>query len=107
MKKVILDENLPVPLRHHLKDFDVVTVQYQGWAGVQNGSLMTLIDGRFDVFVTADQNLRYQQNLRNRSIAIVELPFIRRKSIPLWVDRIRSAILSAQPGDYIQIPSED
>lgn len=103
VKKVILDENLPVPLRHHLAEFEVVTVQYQGWSGIQNGELVALIDGRFDVLLTADQNLRYQQNLRNRRTAIIELPFIRRQSIPLWVERIRTAILSAQPGDYIQI----
>jgi hypothetical protein len=107
VKKVILDENLPVSLRHHLTDFDVVTVQYQGWAGIQNGDLIALVDGRFDVLLTADQNLRYQQNLKNRKIVIIELPFIRRKSIPLWVNRIKSAIVSAQPGDYVEIPSDD
>jgi len=106
VKKVILDENLPVPLRHHLAEFEVVTVQYQGWSGIQNGELIALIDGRFDVLLTADQNLRYQQNLRDRRIAIIELPFIRRHSITLWVERIRHAILSAQPGDYIQISSD-
>jgi hypothetical protein len=103
VKKVILDENLPIPLRHHLTDFDVVKVQYQGWSGIQNGDLISLIDGRFDVFLTSDQNLRYQQNLRYRKIAIIELPFIRRKFIPLWVGRICHAIHSAQPGDYIRI----
>ena len=106
MKKIILDENLPISLRHHLTEFEVVTVQFQGWSGIQNGDLIALIDGRYDVFLTADQNLRYQQNLRNRSIAIVELPFIRKQSIILWVERIRAAIRSAQPGDYIQIPSD-
>ncbi|MGA0846934.1 MAG: hypothetical protein ACO3RV_10355 [Luteolibacter sp.] len=107
MKKVILDENLPVSLRHHLTDFDVVTVQYQGWAGIQNGDLIALVDGRFDVLLTADQNLRYQQNLKNLRIAIIELPFIRRKAIPLWMERIKAAIASAQPGDYLAIPSDD
>jgi hypothetical protein len=106
VKTVILDENLPQPLRHHLTEFDVVTVQYQGWAGIENGELIALIDGKFDVFLTADQNLRYQQNLRMRSIAIVELPFIRRRDIPKFVERIRQAILSANRGDYIQISPE-
>lgn len=78
-------------------------MQYQGWSGIQNGDLISLIDGRFDVFLTSDQNLRYQQNLRYRKIAIIELPFIRRKFIPLWVGRISHAIHSAQPGDYIRI----
>ena len=107
MKKVILDENLPVSLRHHLTDCDVVKVQYQGWAGIQNGDLIALVDGLFDVLLTADQNLRYQQNLENRRIAIIELPFIRRKFIPLWVERIKSAIVSAQRGNYVEIPSDD
>jgi hypothetical protein len=107
VKKVILDENLPVSLRHHLSDFDVVTVQYQGWAGIQNGDLIALVDGRFDVFITADHNLRYQQNLNNRRIAIIELPFIRRMDIPLWADRIKAAIVSARPGDYLEISSDD
>jgi hypothetical protein len=106
VKKVILDENIPVALRLLLTDFDVVTVQYQGWSGIQNGALIALIDGQFDVFLTADQNFRYQQNLSNRRIAIVEVPFIQRKAMSLWVDRIRAAIFSASPGDYIQIPSD-
>ena len=106
MKKVILDENLPISLRHHLAEFEVVTVQYQGWSGIQNGELIALIDGKFDVFLTADQNLRYQQNLRNRSIAIIELPFIRRQAISMWSERIRHAIQHALPGDYIQISSD-
>ncbi len=106
MKKVILDENLPQPLRHHLAEFDVVTVQYQGWTGIQNGELISLIDGRFDVFLTADHNLRYQQNLKGRKIAIVELPFIRRGEIAKYVNRICEAVRSAEVGDYIQILSE-
>ena len=50
-------------LRHHLADFDVVTVQFQGWSGKQNGELIGLIDGRFDVLITGDKNLRYQQRI--------------------------------------------
>jgi hypothetical protein len=106
VKKVILDENLPQSLRHHLAEFDVVTVQFQGWAGFQNGELIALIDGRFDVFLTADQNLRYQQDLKSRSIAIVELPFIRRKDIPKFVPAIRDAIVTARSGDYLRIKPE-
>jgi len=44
-----------------------------GWAGIKNGELLRLAEGLFDVFVTADQNIRYQQNLSNRQIAILEL----------------------------------
>lgn len=106
MNKVILDENLSQLLRHHLTEFDVVTVQYQGWSGIQNGALISLIDGNFDVFITADQNIRYQQNLKDRSIAIVELPFMRRREVPQFMDLIRAAIRSAKSGDYIQLEFE-
>ena len=103
MKKVILDENLPIQLRHQLADFDVVTIQYQGWAGIVNGELIQLIDGKFDVFVTGDKNLRYQQNLTNRSVAIVELPAVNRRVVFKLLDHLRIAISQSTPGDYVQI----
>lgn len=103
MKTILLDENLPVALRHHLAEFDVVTVQYQGWSGKQNGELIGLIDGRFDVFITGDKNLRYQQRIETRQIAIIELPFTRLQSLEPYLDQIRAAILNSVAGDYIQI----
>ncbi len=103
MKTVILDENLPVALRHSLKEFDVVTVYFKGWAGIQNGELIQLIDSQFDVFVTADSKLRYQQNLSGRRISIVEIPLIQKEDISRYIDRITSAISVSEPGSYIQI----
>ena len=66
-----------IPLLKYLDHHSTTSVQHQGWAGVKNGELMKLIDARFDVFVLGDKNLRYQQNLSNRKIAIVELFTIR------------------------------
>ncbi len=103
MKTVILDENLPVVLRHFLKEFTVVTVYFKGWAGVQNGQLIQLIDSQYDVFVTADSKLRYQQNLLGRKISIVEIPLIQKKDIPRYIDRIVSAVHDSEPGGYIKI----
>ena len=93
MKTILLDENLPVPLRHLLSEFKVVTVQHQGWAGKQNGELIHLIDGKFDVFLTGDKNLRYQQRIAGRMISIVELPFTRLGSLEplLGTDQIRDS----------------
>ena len=54
MKRIILDENLPQPLRHEFCDHDVVTVGFVGWSGTQNGELIKLIDGKFDVLITGD-----------------------------------------------------
>lgn len=103
MKTILLDENLPVALRHLLADFDVVTVQFQGWSGKQNGELIGLIDGRFDVFITGDKNLRYQQRIDTRQIAIIELPFTRLRALEPYLDKIRAAILNSVAGDYIQV----
>lgn len=103
MKRVILDENLPQPLRLLLGDHEVVTVQYQGWSGIQNGDLLKLIDGAFDVFITGDKNLRYQQNLSGRKVAIIELPFSRLDSLQPLLAKIRAMIDTAEDGDYCQI----
>lgn len=50
-----------------------MTAQYRGWGGFSNGELLNLAEQEFDLFVTCDQNLRYQQNLAGRRIAILEL----------------------------------
>ncbi len=56
--KVLLDENVPAPLRPLLEPHAVTTLQAQGWAGISNGDLVRLVDGVFDVLVLADKNLR-------------------------------------------------
>ncbi len=75
------DENLPRALRLLLSPHHVVTVQEQGWAGVKNGELVALADNTSDVLLTANKNLRYQQNLTQRRLAIVELPTNRRPTL--------------------------
>ncbi len=70
--KILLDECVPPPLKSKFVGFDVLTVPEAGWAGVKNGELLKLInESDFDVFITVDQNLQYQQNLENFQISIV------------------------------------
>ena len=71
--RVLLDECLPRTLGRELAGHDVVTVPDMGWAGRTNGELLRLMRGQFDVFITVDQGMTYQQNLSNVSIAIVVL----------------------------------
>ena len=71
---IILDENLPRGLLRILASHRVTTVQKVGYAGVENGELLAKLEGVYDVFLTADKNLRYQQNLAGRQLAVVELP---------------------------------
>ena len=69
--RVILDENLPRGVRRMLAPRPVATVQQAGYAGLKNGQLLTALEGVFDILLTADKNLRYQQNLTGRQLAIV------------------------------------
>jgi len=72
--KVLLDECLPRRLKRDLSGHQVFTVPEMGWAGVKNGALLRLIqDAAFDVFVTIDGNLSYQQNLKGMNLAIIVL----------------------------------
>ena len=71
--RVLLDESLPRRLRSLFEEHEVRTVPEQGWSGKTNGELLDLAESEFDVFVTADQNLQYQQNLQNRVVPIIVL----------------------------------
>jgi hypothetical protein len=71
VKKVLFDENMPRKLRRDLPEFAVRTVQEEGWAGLKNGDLLRHASSSFDVFLTADQRLRYQQNLSQFAIGLV------------------------------------
>jgi hypothetical protein len=73
VKRVLLDENLPHRLRPRLPEFDVWTVTLAGWAGIKNGALLELAEASFDVFVTADQNIPHQQNLKGSRLGFVLL----------------------------------
>ncbi len=101
--KIILDENLPRGLKRYLSAYEVTTVQEQGWAGFKNGELMTRIDGVYDVFFTSDKNLKYQQNLTGRRIAIIELPTNRLKLLETITDKILAEVESVSLGMYVQV----
>jgi len=71
--RILLDESLPIELRSELVGHDVRTVQDLEWSGTRNGEVLARAADRFDVFLTADQNLRYQQNLSRLPVAVVVL----------------------------------
>lgn len=71
--KVLLDECLPRKLKREVNAEFVTTVPEVGWAGIQNGALLRLAEQEFDVFLTNDQNLEHQQNLKDFQLAVVVL----------------------------------
>ena len=72
--KVLIDECITKRLKPYLKDFEVYTVVEMGWSGVKNGKLMSLcVTNHFDVILTIDKNIMFQQNLAKQPITIVIL----------------------------------
>ena len=72
--KILFDQGTPVPLRRHLHPHDIDTAAERKWSTLENGDLLSAAeDAGYQVFVTTDQNLRYQQNLSNRQIGILVL----------------------------------
>jgi len=71
--RILLDESLPRRLRQAFAEHAVSTVAEAGWSGVENGELLRLAATRFDMFITADQNLQFQQNLSALPITVAVL----------------------------------
>lgn len=71
--RILLEECVPRAVKRHFLQPEVQTVPEAGWAGKKNGELLRLCEGRFDAFLTVDQNLRFQQSLMKFRVAVVLL----------------------------------
>lgn len=101
--KILIDECVPRPIIKLLPGHDCRTVQEAGWGAYSNGKLLQLAEPEFDLFVTSDQNIRYQQNLTGRKIAILVLSTNNLALIQANAVRIVTAIQSLQIGAYIEL----
>ena len=91
--KVLLDENIPHNLRQFLPEHDVSTVTYCGWGGLRNGELLkTAQQAGFEVFVTGDREIEYQQNLAEFSLAVIALSDNHWPIIRQYIREITSSI---------------
>lgn len=105
--RVLLDHNAPAPLRRHLRGHEVTKAAERGWEQLENGDLLAAAEeAGFEVLVTADKNLRYQQNLSGRAIAIVELSRGQWPALRPHVQSVLDAVNAALPGSYtgVEIP---
>jgi predicted nuclease of predicted toxin-antitoxin system len=99
--RILLDESVPAQVRNALAGHDVSTVTDMKWRGISNGELLDRAENaRFDLFVVADKNFQYQQNLKGRRIAILELWTNHRPTLEKHFDRIRAAAESTAQGKY-------
>lgn len=101
--KIIIDECVPHIVKKRLPNREIKTVQEMGWAGVKNGELLKLVKNFFDIFITSDKNLRYQQDLRNNNLAIVLLPSNQVPIIEDLLPQIDDVLRDIEPGVYIEM----
>jgi len=102
---VLLDECIDWRYGRELEPHRVSTVSEQGWTGLKNGELLRKASGEFDVFITVDRNLSFQQNLPDYSLAVLVLtgPSNRLQDLVPHVPRILKALECPQPGTAVLI----
>src|SRR5437667_12871692 len=101
--KILLDECVPWPMHRLLTDHSCTSVQAQGWSGIRNGDLLQRAEAEFDLFITSDQNIRYQQNLLERRIAILELSTNDIARIKAAALLIEAALNEIRPNELRQV----
>ena len=103
--RLLLDECVPARLKKALPRHEVSTVVLQGWSGVKNGKLLALAAASFDVFVTVDKNLAYQQNQSNLPLVVLVLDSVSNELPALLelVPALEQALISLKPRTYVLV----
>ena len=103
--RILLDESVPKKLGFELAGHFVNTVQQVGWAGLKNGELLRKAKDRFDVLVTADQNIQYQQDLTMLPIPVVVLVAVnnRIETLRPLIPSLLAILLRTEPGQLLHV----
>jgi len=100
---VLLGACVPRPLRKFLPGHTVRAAQEMGWGRLTNGALLKEAESQFDVFVTTDQNLKYQQQVAGRKLAILVLPTNDWAMVRSKAAEIAAAVETSMPGDFVEL----
>jgi hypothetical protein len=101
---ILFDNGTPAPLRYALKDHVVVEAIERGWDRLVNGELIAKAEAAgFEVLLTTDKNMRYQQNLTGRKLAFVVLGNQQWPTLRRYVDRVVAAVNAATPGSFAEV----
>lgn len=105
MKRVLFDENLPRLLRSKLPGFEIRTVQEEGWGAFKNGELLRRAENSFDVLLTADRRMQYQQTLTSYAIGVVVMvtPRLQLGILERALEDVRLAIVEIRPGEIRRV----
>ena len=101
---ILFDQGTPLPLRSFLIGHSVKTAAQQGWSTLSNGDLLRAAEAEgFDVLLTTDKNLAYQQSLKDRRVAIVVLGNPQWPVARLHVQSIAAAVNAVTSGSYVEV----
>lgn len=101
---ILLDNNAPRGLARALTGHTVTEARERGWATLKNGDLLNFAEhAGFDVIVTADKSMKFQQNLKGRKIALVVLTQGRWGLVRRMSAEIAAAVNAATPGSYVEV----
>ena len=101
---ILFDHGTPRSIARFLHGHTVVEAVAKGWDRLNNGALLNVAEeAKFDLLLSTDKNIRYQQNLEGRRIAIVILGNSRRPDVHRYIDRVIAAVNAAAPGSYTEV----
>ena len=101
--RILLDHGTPAPLRRALTGHSISTAHEMAWTELDNGALLKAAATHFDVLITTDQNLRYQQNLEGQRLAILVLPTTSWPKIRIHEAEVAAAVNALRPGDLVEL----
>ena len=102
--KILFDNGVPKPIARSLVGHEIAYARKIGWHELKNGDLiLNAEEDGYDLLLSTDKNIRYQQNLSHRKIAIVVLGNQQWPDVQLHVDRIVTAVNAATPGCYVEV----
>jgi predicted nuclease of predicted toxin-antitoxin system len=101
--KILIDESLPSALGKRLPMHQAITVQQRGWSGVKNGELLKRASREFEVLLTADKNMQFQQNMKKLDLAIVIFPTNHYKDVMNLVEDLMQVLETIQRGQFIEL----
>jgi predicted nuclease of predicted toxin-antitoxin system len=101
--KVLVDECVPLKLVRLLSGHEFATALEKGWGSFKNGRLLALAEPDFDLFLTCDRNIRYQQNLKGRKIAILMLSTNHWPTLKMKVALVQAALDEVRPREFVRL----
>lgn len=102
--RILFDQGTPAPLREYLPGHDIETAYEKGWSTLRNGELLARAELEYDMLITTDRNLRHQQNLAGRRLAILVLPTTSWPRLRIAAPQIAAFVNTLQPGEIREFP---